>query len=126
MSWFGRLEGSSVMVWEMFSVSGLYSLVQFHFEVMTAVYKNLPQEHMILVFYNKWPCKRTFFRIVALANTTKSVIHFLEDGSVEVTSCHEQSPLLNPTETPRKIIGENVMARKPTNIVDFIVSLKKE
>ena len=47
----------------------------------------------------------------------------MNDGNVEAMNWHAQSHNLNPTENPRQVIGEKVMARKPMN-VDFFSRFK--
>lgn len=73
-----------------------------------------------LVVYKYRQCKSLFLQNCWSWHEIRSAMN---DGNVEAMNWHAQSHNLNPTENPRQVIGEKVMARKPMN-VDFFSRFK--
>ena len=102
----------------MFSAQGTTPLVRFNLHVNATVYKNLLEEHVLLIVDNSRLDDLIFRQNNAPCLKTKSVLNYLKEENEELLDWPPQSPDLNPIENLWKTLGENVMARNSTNTED--------
>lgn len=118
--------GGSVMVWGMFSAAGVGPLIQLHGRVNANVYKNLLQQHMVPFLRSSPNQPAVFMQDNAPCHTAKQVKQFLETENIEIMKWPAQSPDLNPIENLWKILGDKVMAKKPTTVTELWKRLEEE
>ena len=114
-----KFGGGSVMVFDMSSAQGTTPLVHLNSRVNATVYKNLLDEHVLPNFDNSRLADPIFMQDNAPCHNAKSVLNYLQEQNVELLDWPPQTPDLNSIESLWKTLGENVMARDPTNTEDL-------
>ena len=118
--------GGSVMVWGMFSAAGVGPLIQLHGRVNANVYQNLLRQHVVPPLRSSPNQPAIFMQDNAPCHTAKRVKQFLETENIEIMKWPAQSPDLNPIENLWKILGDKVMAKKPTTVTELWKRLEEE
>lgn len=100
------------MVWGIFTVAGVGPIMQLHGRLNANVYQNLPlcslSNQPAIFMQDNTPCY-----------TKNQVKQLLEAENIETVKRPGQSPDLNPRENLWKILGNKVMARKPTTVTEL-------
>lgn len=104
------------MVWGMFSTAGVGPLIQLHGRVNANVYQNFLRQHAVLILRSSPNQPAIFMQDNAPCHTTKWVKQFLETENIEIMKWAAQSHDVNPIENLWKILGDKVMAKKPTTV----------
>ncbi|KAI5085750.1 hypothetical protein C0J45_24213, partial [Silurus meridionalis] len=118
--------GGSVMVWDRLSAAGVGPLIQLLGRVNANIYQNLLQQHMVPSLRSSPSQPAVFMQDNAPCHTAKQVKHFLKPENIEIMTWSAQSPDLNPVENLWKILGDKVMAKKPTTVSELWRRLEEE
>ena len=110
----------------MFSSQGTTPLVRLKTRVNAQIYKNIVQDHVVLIIQNSGFDRATFMQDNAPCHKAKVEMSYLSEQDFEIMDWSPQSPDLNPIENLWKTLGVKVMERNPTNTEDLWVKLQEE
>ncbi len=114
--------GGSVM----FCAAGVGTLIHLHGRVNANVCQNLQQQDVVPSLHSLPNQSAIFMQDNSPSHTAEWVKQFLEAKNPEIMTWPAQSPDLNTIQNLWKILGNKVMAKKPTTVTKLWKRLEED
>jgi len=110
----------------MFCAAGVGTLIHLHGRVNANVCQNLQQQDVVPSRHSLPNQSAIFMQDNSPSHTAEWVKQFLEANNTEIMTWPAQSPDLNTIQNLWKILGNKVMAKKPTTITKLWKRLEED